>query len=149
MSDFEEFEKENKELEIAPIYSRIIAFVIDVIIYWLLIIAFGVLFGQKIEGFHFVISGFPALVLLVLFLLLWPISEGVYGQTIGKRFMDIKVIGNKDKEMTIGRGCVRFLLGFIDVIFLRGIVIAIFDKNSNRLGDIIADTTVIKSKYNG
>ncbi len=150
MSSFKEFENKNREIEIAPIYIRVIASVIDIVIYWMIGILVGILLGEPTSGvFEIKLVGFSALLYLAIGFFLWPISEGLYGQTTGKRFMDIKVIGNKEKEMTVGRGFIRFFLGFVDFIFLTGIVVAIFDENSNRLGDIIADTTVVKSKYNG
>ncbi|TCI85105.1 RDD family protein [Tenacibaculum sp. M341] len=148
---FDEFDIGNKELDIAPIYIRVIAFVIDIVIYYLLSLAFGILFGKhtNVDTFGFSLTGFPALMLLLITLFLWPVSEGIYGQTIGKRFMDIRVIANKNKKMTIGRGLIRFFVGLLDMIFLIGIVVAIFDNNSNRIGDIIANTVVVKNKYNG
>ncbi|WP_299625381.1 RDD family protein [uncultured Tenacibaculum sp.] len=144
---FEEFEEKYKEPELASIPVRILAFIIDLVLFWLVSLSFSLLFGENYGLLNFTIKGLPALFMLGLWLYLWPISEGLYGQTIGKRFMDIKVIGNHGKPMNVGKGFLRFLFGMIDLCFLLGILIALIDKKNSRLGDIIADTKVVKSKY--
>lgn len=61
---------------------------------------------------------------------LWPISEGIWGQTIGKIFLDLKVLNDNYKPIGMGQAFGRFFLGFIDYIFLNGLIIA---ANNNRI----------------
>ncbi|SNR15110.1 RDD family protein [Tenacibaculum jejuense] len=150
-SAFDKFENLYKEPKIAEIHTRVFAFILDFLFFFMIGKAIGLLSGTDHSTviLSLNLSGVFILLFLGIGVFLWPVSEGLYGQTIGKRLLDIKVIANKDKSMHIGRAFVRFLLGFVDLIFLLGIVVAIFDKRNNRLGDILADTSVIQSKYNG
>ena len=80
---------------------RVIAFMVDMFIFWLLGMVLGIFFGQRIEGeFGYSLNGLPALMLIFFGFFLWPISEGLFGQTLGKRFFDLKVV--KDNYEPIG-----------------------------------------------
>ncbi|MFN6040034.1 MAG: RDD family protein, partial [Bacteroidota bacterium] len=70
------------------------------------------------------------------------------GQSVGKKVMAIKVVKLNGTQPSAGAYLLRWLLRIID--FMLGPVIAIFSisvtKNYQRLGDLAADTTVIKLK---
>ncbi|WP_299339235.1 RDD family protein [uncultured Psychroserpens sp.] len=135
--------------ELAKIRYRILAFLIDFIIFWSIAMVFGTFYGESLEGsYGFSISGFPALIVMVIGLFLWPISEGLFGQTIGKRFLNLKVVRENFEPIGIGEGFARFFLGLIDYIFLIGIIIAATNKKKKRIGDMVADTIVISTKSN-
>ena len=145
-SPFETFE--NKIPELAKNRYRVLAFIIDFIVFWLIGMILGVFFGELSEnGTGYSLNGLPALVLMLIGVFLWPISEGLFGQTLGKRFLDIKVVTNDYKSISMGKAFIRFFLGFIDYIFAMGLIIAIIDKNNQRIGDMAAKTVVIKHKY--
>lgn len=145
---FDEFDKKYDDIELAQITTRIIAFFIDVIVFWIIGAILAYLFGKS-DGLFFELEGLPALFFIGIGLFLWPISEGLYSQTIGKRVLDIKIATKEEEEFTITRSFLRFFCSFIDVIFCLGIFIATFDSKSRRIGDMVAKTVVIKSKYNG
>ena len=84
--------------------------------------------------------------MFVIGFLLWPISEAIYGQTIGKRFFDLEVVDYNLKPISLGQAFARFFLGFCDYFMLVGILVASFDKENRRIGDLIAKTVVIKHK---
>lgn len=85
--------------------------------------------------------------MMILALILWPVSEGMWGQTIGKRFLDLKVMTTDYKPIGLGMAFVRFFLGFIDYIFFAiGLIVATFNKQNNRIGDLAADTVVVRAK---
>ncbi len=145
-SPFEKF-AENKP-ELAKNRYRVIAFIIDFIIYWLIGMVIGMFWGEPMEeemGFN--LNGLPALLLFVIGFLLWPVSEGLFGQTLGKRFLDIKVVKDNYESISIGQAFARFFLGFVDYILFMGLVIAVIDKKNKRIGDMAAKTIVIKHKY--
>ncbi|MDO5971206.1 RDD family protein [Flavivirga aquimarina] len=141
---FEEFEEENK-IEIAQKRYRVLAFLIDFFVFWLIGMVLGMFFGTPNEDeLGFSLNGMPALVLFLCGFFLWPISEGVFGQTLGKRLMKIKVVSNSNAQINMGQALVRFFFGFIDYIFLIGLIIASTDKNNRRIGDMVANTLVCK-----
>ncbi|WP_452601921.1 RDD family protein [Pontimicrobium sp. MEBiC06410] len=145
-SPFEKF-TENK-LKIAKNRYRILAFFIDLFIFWLIGVIMAIFWGEYTEedlSFH--LKGIPALVLFLSGFLLWPVSEGLFGQTIGKRFLDLKVVSDTYKPIGIGQAFGRFFFGFIDYIFALGLIIAIIDKKNRRIGDMVSKTLVVIHKY--
>lgn len=137
---------EDKE-EFANVGYRILAFLIDFFIFFLITMVFGIFFGEPNEdgtGFHF--SGLPALVMFLVAFGLWPISEGITGQTIGKRIFNIKVVNTNYKPIGIGQAFGRFFLGIVDYMLLIGIIIALINKKNQRIGDMVANTIVVNAK---
>lgn len=148
MSGLEEFENYNGKFEKASISRRLAASLIDFFIYYLTGIVLGLFFDTQNDGvFSYHLEGFPALISFCILFFLWPISEGTWGQTIGKRFLDIKVVNNKNEEITFGQAFGRFFLVIIDLMFLSGIIVALINKDNQRIGDSAAKTFVVKSKY--
>ena len=127
---------------------RILAFLIDFSIYALIGYATAVFFGTVQEdGISYKMNGLPAFSMIILALLLWPVSEGIWGQTIGKRLLDLKVMTTDRKSIGLGLAFVRFFVGFFDYIFLAiGLIVATFNKQNKRIGDLIADTIVVRTK---
>ncbi|MFK8059145.1 MAG: RDD family protein [Polaribacter sp.] len=146
---FELFENYNKRFEKASIGRRIAASLIDFFIYYLVGVVLGLFFDTQNDGvFSYHLEGIPALISFCFFFFLWPISEGIWGQTLGKRFLDIKVVNKKNDPIDIGQAFGRFFLGIIDFFLLIGIIIAAVNKDNQRIGDAAAGTFVVKSKYN-
>ncbi len=147
----EEFKSENGEIVgIAKKRNRVLAFLIDFFIFWLLGMVIGIFFGTPDkEELGFNLNGLPALGMFLFGFFLWPISEGVFGKTIGKRFLNLEVVSNNYESIGIGQAFVRFFLGFIDYIFLIGLIIASTNKQNKRIGDMVANTVVVKRSKNG
>lgn len=126
------------------ILYRILAALIDFMIYYIIIMLFAILFGtvdtEKI-GFH--VSGFPAFILMLIGILLWPVSEAFSGQTIGKRIVGLQVVTDENKFISGSQAFTRFALGILDIFFLVGIIIALTNKKNKRIGDLVANTIVI------
>ena len=140
-------ESTSNPMNIATVWIRIGAFLIDFVIFWAIGTVIGFLVGTPSEtGIGFQLTGFPAFTLMTIGVILWPISEGVYGQTIGKRLTNIKIVSLAGKPISMGQAFGRFFLGFFDYIFLIGIVVAILNKNNQRIGDHVANTLVIQTK---
>lgn len=143
---FEEFEKENNQ-QLAKIRYRICAFLIDFFIYWLIAMIMGIFFGEPTEReIGFSLNGLPALFMFFVGFCMWPLAEGLFGMTIGKGFLNLKVVTDDNEDIGIGKGFIRFFFGFIDYIFLIGIIIAATNKQKKRIGDLVAKTIVVKSK---
>ena len=149
MSGLEEFENYQGRFEKASIGRRVSASLIDIFIYYLTGVLLGLFFDTQDDGvFSFNLEGIGALISFCFLFFLCPISEGVWGQTIGKRFLDIRVVTKEHKPINLGQAFGRFFLGIIDFMFLIGIVVAVINKNNQRIGDAAAGTFVIKTKYN-
>ena len=148
-SKLEEFENYYKRYEKSSISRRIGASLIDIFVYYFLCIFLALIFNQSTNSiFSFNLTGIPAVISFIIFFFLWPISEGLWGQTIGKRLLDIKVVTKRNEQINIGQAFIRFFLGFIDFFFLVGIIVAAVNKDNQRIGDAAAATFVVKSNYN-
>jgi uncharacterized RDD family membrane protein YckC len=141
-------ENQNPNIEISKKRYRIGAFIIDLLIYCLIMMTVGMFYGEPLENeTGYEVTGLPALGVFLISFFLWPISEGIWGQTIGKRFMDIKVVGDDYNSIGTGQAFGRFFLGFVDYMFLIGLIIAATNKQNKRIGDLAANTIVIRHKY--
>ncbi|MHB0754181.1 RDD family protein [Polaribacter sp. M15] len=148
MSLLEEFDNYQTKFEKASIGRRIGASLIDCIIYYFICVALALFLDNSSDSiFSFHLEGFSALVAFLIGFILWPISEGVWRQTIGKRLLDIRVVSKNNSDVNIGQAFIRFILGFIDCSFMSGIIVAAINKDNQRIGDLAAGTLVIKSKY--
>ena len=142
-----QIETQNSGFEIAKKRYRILAFIIDFYIFGIIGFILGFFFGTPLEdevGYN--LNGLPAFGMFLIGFFLWPISEGIWGQTIGKRFLNLKVVTNEFKSIGIRQAFGRFFLGFIDYIFLIGLIIAANNKQNKRIGDLAANTIVVRTK---
>jgi uncharacterized RDD family membrane protein YckC len=135
------------EYDLASLGDRIVAAIVD----RLLLIAYGIIVlviatqanfsGDIMQLFIFVIS------LPVIF---YSLLSEVFmnGQTIGKRVMKIKVISINGNQPTFSQYLMRWLFRIID-LWMTGSILAIImiavNEKGQRLGDIVAGTTLIKT----
>ena len=69
--------------------------------------------------------------------------EAKYGQTIGKMLMDIVVVSEDDGSISYKEATVRTLLRPFDTL---GLVAIYVTDRKQRIGDLAADTVVVKTK---
>jgi uncharacterized RDD family membrane protein YckC len=137
---------QNIELEypMATVSDRIAAQIID----WLILVGYTILVYVLIDGSHP-----PDAVLIGVFLpavfygLLCEVFFG--GQTIGKRALNIRVIRLDGTPPSLSSYLLRWVMSVLEVnpaIFfgLPAMLAASNTKHSQRLGDLLAGTTVIK-----
>ncbi len=132
--------------KIAKIRHRVLAFIIDFLIFAIIAYIVGIFYGTPNEDGGHSINGWPAFLLFLLGFFLWPISEWLCGQTIGKRATDLKVVNSDYNSISLGQALGRFFIGFFDYIFLIGIIVAVTNKQNKRLGDIASNTLVLQVK---
>jgi len=143
------------EYELATLRDRFIALLIDILIvlagYFVII---SILMNTVMDDISYgytanIVFVFMPLLLFVLynlFLELW-----LNGQTIGKRTVGIKVVRLDGREPGIGNYLMRAIFHLIDTIFSFGVMGALLISSSihkQRLGDMTANTTLIKVKFN-
>lgn len=93
--------------------------------------------------------------LMILYLGYFILLEARDGTTIGKKLLGLKVVGRQGQPVTMRESLARNGLRIIDgfpgffapgliPVYLAGGVIAMYSDDRQRLGDIAADTVVIK-----
>lgn len=131
----------------ATVVQRVIAWLIDMVFLYVagLIAAIGVMpivFSLEQETIAIVFT-----TLLTLSILSYPLLMEVFnhGQSIGKYLVGIKVASLDGSTPTLGAYLLRWLLLLIDWGFMGvGLAAIVFTKNSQRIGDLAAGTTVVK-----
>lgn len=142
----------NIDFRTASLGERILAFLIDM----LLKIVYIYFLYYLVNKFYpnYIFDNKKEIVIITLFstpvLLYSLIFESIFsGQTPGKLIMQIKVIKIEGFEASFADYFNRWLLRFIDILMLTGMIgslfIALSDKHQ-RLGDMLAGTTVISVK---
>ena len=133
---------------LAGTMDRVVAFVVDALLvsvaYWFV--------ATLLQGLFVVVgeSGEMTIALFYLFFLLgyFFLSE-VFGngQTIGKRMMNVRVVRLDTRTPTVSDYLLRTIFYLVDAIFsigLLGILLIAGTPRRQRLGDLAANTTVIK-----
>ncbi|WP_293311414.1 RDD family protein [Pedobacter sp. UBA5917] len=140
------------DYEIAGLGERIAARCIDLAIFVFIAIITLVVMGAAAMA----TSGNGALVILFVFIAIFAFYDLVCeitmdGQTLGKKVLKIKVISIDGTQPTFGQYIFRWLFRMIDFGFPFGwgvvaLVSVVVTEKHQRLGDILAKTTLIKTK---
>ncbi|MEP7318152.1 MAG: RDD family protein [Panacibacter sp.] len=137
------------EYDLASLGERIVATIIDLVIMAAYLFLITMVLSSSGGAFE---NGWSWL----FFFLFLPVtfysllSEQFFnGQTVGKRVMGIKVISLNGNQASFAQYLVRWLFRLVDMwlfwFVLATIMVAITEKHQ-RLGDLIAGTTLVKTK---
>ena len=142
----------------AGVGERISAYMLDLLI--------KIAYGIVIYGIFFYLLGINKFldsadqwsIMAVILLFAFPIifysiiSESMLeGQTIGKKLLKIKVVKIDGYQATFADYIIRWFMRIIDITLFNGIIALIVvssSKKGQRLGDIVAGTSVISLKNN-
>lgn len=135
------------EYKLAPVSARFFAFFIDSVILLILYSIISALFAFAFEP-----SSLNALVSFIIIGFYTLVSEIIgNGQTLGKKMIGIKVIKSKGNEMEFFDYFARWSMRLIDIYLSLGLVacaVILGNRRGQRLGDILAETTVISINDN-
>ncbi len=135
---------------VAGLGSRFLAWLIDLVLFGLLLVA-GSVFASPLESGRRGLG--LALVLLWQFTLLWGyflFFEWLWhGQTPGKKVLGLRVITVEGTAITFVQSALRNVLRFVDglpvpfLLYGLGFAVAACNRESRRLGDLAAGTLVV------
>jgi uncharacterized RDD family membrane protein YckC len=138
------------EFELAGVASRALAWSLDLLAMGSLISVAALLasvFGVVLAGFA------KALYFVLAFAIQWGYGATLewrwHGQTLGKRVVGLRVLSKYGTPVGFGQAAVRNLLRIVDILpacYLLGGVSALCDARARRLGDIAADTVVVRTR---
>ena len=86
----------------------------------------------------------------LLFFGYFPLMEGIWsGQTVGKRVLKLRVVGDGGQPLTVTQVAIRNvvrLVDFLPLFYGIGVVSAFISKQNKRLGDLAAGTIVVRDR---
>ena len=124
------------------IWRRVVAIIIDIVVIGIVSSAITGILSQ------IRLAALGSLIGLVLGFGYYIYLEGTYGQTIGKMALDIVVVTEDGDPIDFGPAAIRSLLRIVDVLpafYLIGFVAVLVTDRKQRLGDIVADTVVVRA----
>ena len=145
------------KLRYAGFWKRLFAFIIDMafcVVVSLLPLVIGVVLSNAVpqhpEGLDYVIGAILILLILALaltivgtFLLYFPILEGRYGRTLGKRLLGLRVVRENGTSIGFKEAFLRRLSFYFEFIAIDALFIP-FTAKKQRAFDLIAQTVVIE-----
>jgi len=153
MSEFSIQTAQNIQIKqnLASIGSRFFAFLIDsFIIFWFYIFVFYLLSKMNLKDIHSNIEIYAFLMVLTLPLFLYfpVIQYWNNGQTPGKMAMKIRVVKIDNTHPRLLDFVIRWLFRIVEVNLIPGIglIAILFSEKKQRLGDMVAKTTVVSEK---
>lgn len=75
--------------------------------------------------------------------------EGAYGQTLGKMVLDVVVVTEDGGPVDYRDAAIRTVLRIVDVLpllYLVGLIVILLTDRNQRLGDVVADTVVVRAR---
>lgn len=140
-------------MEYKGVMPRFLATIVDGV---LTSVAMGLLIGVLGGGFDpealasgelaYALSGTPALLVIALGWGYPIVFEGLFGGTIGKLILGMRVVNAEGGNAGLGRALVRNLLRIIDMLpffYLLGVILVASSDTKQRLGDKVAGTYVV------
>lgn len=128
------------------IWRRVVAVLIDLILVGIISSLLGALV------FRGRLAALGSLVGLLLSFAYYIYLEGTYGQTIGKMALGIVVVTENGEAIEYGPAAIRTVLRVIDVLpvlYLLGFIVVLVTDRKQRLGDIVANTVVVRAADGG
>ncbi len=129
---------------------RVLATVVDGIVLGFVFALMSMLFGSssaqggQVSGS---LEGFSALVYFVLVFAYYILMEGYLGQTVGKMLLGIKVVREDTGGVPgLGPAAIRSVLRIADgfLSYLVAFIAVLASAKNQRLGDMVANTLVVK-----
>ncbi len=142
------------EYELATLRERILAFFIDFVIVYVIcvIIAFTMATGFRDALLQIDNYGLLSIVMFSFFIFYQLFSEILAdGQSWGKKAVGIKVVRLDGQEPGLSEYLLRSVFYIIDILFSFGVIANLLISSSakgQRLGDMTANTTVIRVRFN-
>ncbi len=138
------------EYELASLGDRILGYIID----WLIIFAYIILVVVVFRittGMDFLGDQVWLLILLGVPVLCYDLLSELFfnGQSAGKKAMGVKVISLTGEQPAFSQYLIRWLFRLVDFTIsshLVGLIMVAATEKKQRLGDMVAGTTLIKTK---
>ena len=133
----------------ATVLQRVVAFLVDLCVMFFSSLIVGIIVGNLA-----IMLGSGTIVLMLILnipILMYPLLMEVFnhGQSLGKKLVGIKVVCLDGSTPPISSYILRWVLLLVDTMAFIGLTCIVFTRNSQRLGDLAAGTTVVSLAREG
>ncbi len=135
------------EVQPAPLVTRVLAGLIDAGIVLVIAVVLMVIAGFQLTVFS--PSPVQAVFLAGLSFAYFLLLEGLFGATIGKLLLRLRVVDKEGDPCTFKASFIRNLLRFVDwlpLLYIAGIISILASTKRQRIGDRIAGTLVARPR---
>jgi len=144
-----EISSETHEVQVASLGMRTLGAFGDFVILGVIGIAYGTLFGMTPDqGIGFKLEGAPAAGGFAIAIIYFVVTEAVWSATPAKLLLGMQVVRESDGgKIGWGESVIRNVLRVVDffpTLYLVGFFFAVSSPKTQRLGDRIARTVVIR-----
>jgi uncharacterized RDD family membrane protein YckC len=131
--------------------QRIVAFIIDGIVGTLAsaILLIPFVMGVAAAGLGEEFASMAGVVTAPVIFLYFIVLEGMYGQTLGKKVMNLVVVKEDGSECGWDGSLIRNILRVVDALptlYIVGLLAILLTDNSQRVGDLAASTLVVETE---
>ena len=131
---------------LASLMQRILAFGLDLLFQYIISLVLALIIGS-------ISSSDTAFFLIAPIWIFYHLFFEIFnnGQSLGKKIVKIKVVSISGRSVSLKSSIIRWAFRLIDILFSSGFLamISIFSsEKSQRIGDLLADTTVISLSEN-
>ena len=130
---------------------RVLAIIVDGLVLGVVFWVMSMLFGETSTAGGTASASLGTLGTLILLIIsfgYYALLEGYLGQTVGKMLLGIKVVREDNGEVPgFGAAAIRTVMRVIDVLpfaYLVGFIAVLFSGKNQRLGDMLANTLVVR-----
>jgi uncharacterized RDD family membrane protein YckC len=143
------------DYEPAGLGNRLLAGILDLLfkigylITIFIILGFSSYYFRKSYSNSVTLAVYYLLTILPVFFYDFLFEVFMHGQTLGKKIMKIKVVKLDGTQPSVGSYLLRWLIRLLEIDMCEGLIAIVCiaaSKNSQRLGDMAAGTTVIRIK---
>lgn len=136
------------EFRIASVADRMLAYALDLLIIGTAALIVTLVLSQTGFGFS------PWMLIMFLPVLFYHFLFEMFfnGQSPGKMIMGIRVVKTDGSQLTLGSCFIRWIFRLIDITLMGGavaVLVIIINGKGQRLGDLAAGTTVLKTTGKG
>jgi uncharacterized RDD family membrane protein YckC len=143
------------EFRTANLGSRILAFLIDMVVVVAGILAGAFAVALLGEASDVVVPDWVALTIVLVLIPGWWLGYFIAfetlwrGRTLGKAALGLRVVTKEGAPVRFRHAAIRALLGLVDFFVLSGffaVVFILFTRDNQRLGDLVAGTLVLRER---
>jgi len=104
-------------------------------------------FAGDITSLGYGVTGWGALAVPILWFAYFPCCEGFFGQTLAKKAFQLYVVDLNGMPPHVGQALIRRVFDILELMTfgIFGLLLINYTPHSQRLGDMLAETTVIRT----